>query len=339
MRLRGLACDRCNPEGTTGRKTRAAQLEASQSHVRPSPPSSEPDSALMKSDFEELNDAALAAGAAEAPMPAWYVESRPATPALPGSWRTGLCSCFADCRTCCAVFCCHYVTLGQLWARVKGPTGACVKIVAATVALTIIPSLLALRDASVMTTPVALASMVGGGGGWLANALPLVPAPPSGMEKPGTPTLDAVGAVLSVVEVVLVAALVVRLRSAVRARDGIPESACAGYEDCCCAIWCSVRDASAEPPLSPHARAPQRATTARLSIPLSSTRGRPSQPCVTCQLLRHEALASGRYRLCSSAGEPARARPRAASTSAAENVAEAEAPSEADEVSQAEEPV
>ena len=54
-------------------------------------------------------------------------------------------------------------------------------------------------------------------------------------------------------------------RATIRRRDNIPEESCGGgCEDCCCAFWCN--------------------------------------PCVQCQILRHEGLGGGRYDLLSPTG-------------------------------------
>ena len=51
-----------------------------------------------------------------------------ALPINSGQWKTGLCHCFDDCCSCCAVLWCFFIPVAQLWERLKGPKGACVKI-------------------------------------------------------------------------------------------------------------------------------------------------------------------------------------------------------------------
>ena len=103
----------------------------------------------MKGDDWELNDAAkaaAAAGAAPAVVPVVAIAAVPqiaqaievqAVPiqalevqaTKPGRWRSDLCGCCEDCCSCCAVFWCFGIPVGQLWERLKGPKGVCLWIV------------------------------------------------------------------------------------------------------------------------------------------------------------------------------------------------------------------
>ena len=57
------------------------------------------------------------------------VKAVPATQGLvAGQWQDGLCSCCSDCCTCCAGIWCAPTIAGQLWERLKGPSGVCVKV-------------------------------------------------------------------------------------------------------------------------------------------------------------------------------------------------------------------
>ncbi|CAL4915946.1 unnamed protein product [Urochloa decumbens] len=47
-------------------------------------------------------------------------------PPPPGSWTTGLCGCFSDCKSCCLAFFCPCVAFGQVAETLdKGATSCC----------------------------------------------------------------------------------------------------------------------------------------------------------------------------------------------------------------------
>ena len=98
----------------------------------------------MKGDAWELNDAAKAAAAViptatavnvtpvQEMMPTIEVQAVPVqvqtTQVQPGAFTTDICDCCKDCPTCCAVTWCAPIVLGQLWERLKGPAGSCLKV-------------------------------------------------------------------------------------------------------------------------------------------------------------------------------------------------------------------
>ena len=68
--------------------------------------------------------------------------------------------------------------------------------------------------------------------------LPSYTDPIVGLPMKGYGEIDAVNEILKFGMVVFSIYVVLKTRRHVRERSGIPETSCAGCEDCCCAAWC-----------------------------------------------------------------------------------------------------
>ena len=155
-------------------------------------------------------------------------------------WRAGLCDCCRSCCTCVAGWCCYCIFIPQMWQRVFGEAGSCLK------------------------WSIILWSL------WSAHVLFNVLGPICNIFHISIFNLEIfeVGIIhLTLVELVgianmsLIAYLVCTTRSKVREVDGIPAECCVtdpmgcctnargvdgrqlpgtnACEDCCCGFWCS----------------------------------------------------------------------------------------------------
>lgn len=194
-------------------------------------------------------------------------------PVARGHWKTGVCGCCEDCSTCCAVTWCYpCIPLGQLWERVKGPNGICLKIALLLAAL--VMGIVLLQSIGVVKGMEAAYDY----GYWYGKTHPgsvingrLTPSAAAEVQAGATENYRArsgqyldIAQFLSVIVFIIVIILLIKLRAHIRQRDQIAETQCNGCEDCCCAFWCA--------------------------------------PFLTCQLLRHEGLTGTNYKLCNAKG-------------------------------------
>jgi len=184
-----------------------------------------------------------------------------------GRWKTDLCSCFEDCCSCCAVLWCGYYTVAQLWERLKGPKGACVKISAV-----LLPTQIVLVVWSQMNAK-AYQEEIYEEGYKIGSRYSTAEAALSSAEYKAFQSslfsrwfdVNCWHLLLTFVIGIIFVCMVAKLRAAIRKRDNISETQCRGCEDCCCAYWC--------------------------------------MPFTVCQLMRHEGLKYGKYQLCAPTGE------------------------------------
>ena len=201
----------------------------------------------------ELNDAALAADRLSvasvvhvAPIqvvPGQVIEVQAisresvALPINSGQWKTGLCSCFDDCCSCCAVLWCFFIPVAQLWERLKGPKGACVKISAVLLLVQIVLVIWSQMNAKAYQEEINDEAYKIGSTYGMSSA----------EYKAFLSSLfsrwfasNCWNLLLSLVISIVLVCMVTKVRAAIRKRDNISEAGCRGCEDCCCAYWCMV---------------------------------------------------------------------------------------------------
>jgi len=190
-----------------------------------------------------------------------------ALPINSGQWKTGLCHCFDDCCSCCAVLWCVFIPVAQLWERLKGPKGACVKISAVLLLVQIVLYIWYQMNAKAYQEEIYEEAYKIGSRYYTAEA-----ALSSAEYKAFQSSLfsrcfdlNCWNLLLSFGISIIGVCMVAKLRAAIRKRDNISETHCRGCEDCCCSYWCL--------------------------------------PFTMCQLMRHEGLKYGKYRLCAPTGE------------------------------------
>ena len=226
--------------------------------IRPAPPDTA-SSMANNCDAWELNDAAQAAARLSvapvvpvAPIqavPGQEVEVQAISiesvvlPINSGRWKTDLCSCFEDCCSCCAVlWCSSCIPVAQLWERLKGPKGACVKISAVLLAIQIVLAVWSQMNAK------AYQEEIYEEGYNIGSRYDTAEAALSSAEYKAFQSslfsrwfdLNCWNLLLSFVISITLLCMVAKLRAAIRKRDNISETQCLGCEDCCCACWCLV---------------------------------------------------------------------------------------------------
>lgn len=202
-----------------------------------------------------------------------------ATPLVPvtagkGQWRTSLCSCFEDCYICCAVCCCHQITVGQLYERAaqkaiisRLPMATCMSI---AIFLFVLDSSKNVIDTVAGNDDSFSTFLSGAASGNLFNASIWEETEnPKPEADAGTRTLLTISEILGAISFFTVLAIVCTVRRAVRTREGIPAECCGDCEDFCCACCCN--------------------------------------PCTQCMLLRHEKMGcvgANEYSPCSPTAVP-----------------------------------
>ena len=220
-------------------------------------------------------------------MPTIEVQAVPVqvqtTQVQPGAFTTDICDCCQDCPTCCAVTWCAPIVLGQLWERLKGPAGSCLKVSLLLWGAYMALSFWSYKDAK-SRAEEALEAMRSKPTQAYNSYAPLDEGLP-GFNS----LLDMCQGILGIIFIVMLA----KLRAVVRQRDGsafrefqpsrtrrrlhpscspnaarrvvspplstrsltspfpslpwprtVSERQCHGCEDCCCSFWCSVSSAA-----------------------------------------------------------------------------------------------
>jgi len=187
-------------------------------------------------------------------------------------WTSGLGDCAADCKTCCAVCFCQPVVVGQLIERVYRRKWSCL-LITVLLALGASGNLFATwyeppcekvydMDHDGELTHEELNADANGDGMITTTELVDKVSPYYDCQQDFYTSGRFIAAsVLGVLFVVSACCLTMLVRAHVRKRDSIPVTICSGLDDCICAALC--------------------------------------MSCVQCQILRHEGLVEGRYRLLS----------------------------------------
>ena len=165
-------------------------------------------------------------------------------------WSSGLCDCFSECTSCCAVFWCGPTVLGQLAEKLSRRPKTCVAIATLIWAGAVAHMLIKSRSSKL----------------YMLSKTTNIPVYWSTFlfERFSVLYLLAMaGAIVSLI-------LLLAIRRHIRHRDGIAPTTMKdpcidAFDDLVCSLCCSA--------------------------------------CVTCQIMRHEKLTEGRYKLCSPTGE------------------------------------
>lgn len=157
------------------------------------------------------------------------VEPAQATPAgiasgivVPGQHVDGLASCCNDKKVCLAVCCCSFITTGQLYERVTGSKGSCIKI-AALIGLCFLVQMALSSRCTVIKESV-----------YYTEAGPVRIQETTFSNDPVCTVFNVSGFVAAVT----ILFVLTKVRTLVRAKYNIPPTCCGSCDDICCACCC-----------------------------------------------------------------------------------------------------